>query len=122
MTTVALTLTKEQEMLGFGMAKIVKKIIKSKKAPDRKDILKLARMVNPEVSDDKAASLTLLGEGASTLVNSGMVQDGQVKDFVEALKGRVGDFSNPADFLEAAIAVAPVDTSVKMLAATLLGD
>lgn len=112
--------TKEQEMLGLGLAKMVKRLVKTKKPPTQAEMTKLARLVNPSVQDDKDASLTLLGEGASTLVDTGVIESPKLGEFIEGLKGKVGSFENPSDFIEAAIQAAPIDSSIKMAAALLM--
>jgi hypothetical protein len=115
-------LTAQQQLLGMKTIKMLKRHMKGHTTPTHEELIKLAQACNANVTDIKAASAVLMGQGVDTLGQAGVFNSEQMEDVMRDIATGVQTHDNFADLATDIVAKLPIDPAAKMLAAAVIGD
>lgn len=114
-------LTSTQTALGIKMMKMIKKHAKKRTTPSHEELVRLAKVCNPNASDVKTSATVLMAEGVQTLKGSGVMPDDKITEVLGKITENAGKFDNYNDLVESVINELPIDPGAKMVAAAFIG-
>jgi len=106
------------------LSAMIKRHAKRKTSPSGADLIKLAKVLDPNVSDLASASKLFASRGTLMLTEQGILEQGEASRVISNLAKDASSFTNFQDFASSAICSIPgIPQEVQLMAAAILsGD